>query len=91
MTVIFLKLLNMSVAAGWAVLAVLLLRGVCKKAPKWAPQVPVLPSKYGLEKRRNMNEKSDLVYIGAYRLPYPACNCVGSRRQLYWTRTPISI
>ena len=35
MTVIFLKLLNMSVAAGWAVLAVLLLRGVCKKAPKW--------------------------------------------------------
>lgn len=35
MTGIFLKLLNMSIAASWAVLAILLLRGVCKKAPKW--------------------------------------------------------
>ena len=31
----FLKLLNMSISASWAVLAVLLLRFVLKKAPKW--------------------------------------------------------
>ena len=31
----FIKLLNMSIAAGWLVLAVILLRFVLKKAPKW--------------------------------------------------------
>ena len=31
----FIKLLNMSIAASWLVLAVLLLRFVLKKAPKW--------------------------------------------------------
>lgn len=31
----FIKLLNMSIAAGWLVLAVILLRLVLKKAPKW--------------------------------------------------------
>lgn len=35
MTDIFLKLLNMSIAASWLVLAVLLLRFILKKAPKW--------------------------------------------------------
>ncbi len=35
MTAVFLKLLNMSITASWTVLAVVLLRGVCKKAPKW--------------------------------------------------------
>ena len=32
---IFLKLLNMSIAAGWLILAVLVLRLLLKKAPKW--------------------------------------------------------
>ena len=35
MTTIFLKLLNMSIAASWLVLAVVLLRPLLKKAPKW--------------------------------------------------------
>ena len=35
MTEVFLKLLNMSIAASWLVLAVLLLRLVLKKTPKW--------------------------------------------------------
>ena len=35
MTEAFLKLLNMSISAGWLVLAVLVLRFVLKKAPKW--------------------------------------------------------
>lgn len=35
MTVLFLKLVNMSIAAGWLVIAVLLLRPFLKKAPKW--------------------------------------------------------
>lgn len=35
MSDIFLKVLNMSIAAGWLVLAVVVLRLVLKKAPKW--------------------------------------------------------
>ena len=35
MAAIFLKLLNMSIAAGWLILAVLVLRLFLKKAPKW--------------------------------------------------------
>ena len=35
MTALFLKLANMSIAAGWLILAVLILRLVLKKAPKW--------------------------------------------------------
>ena len=35
MTNVFLKVLNMSISAGYVVLAVLLLRLVLKKAPKW--------------------------------------------------------
>lgn len=35
MSEIFLKVVNMSISAGWLVLAVLLLRLVLKKAPKW--------------------------------------------------------
>ena len=35
MAAIFLKLLNMSIAAGWLILAVLVLRLLLKKAPKW--------------------------------------------------------
>lgn len=35
MTAVFLKLLNMSIAAGWLILAVILLRLPLKKAPKW--------------------------------------------------------
>ena len=35
MTDIFLKILNMSYSAGWLILAILLLRLVLKKAPKW--------------------------------------------------------
>lgn len=35
MTEVFLKILNMSLSAGWLVLAVLLLRCVFRKAPKW--------------------------------------------------------
>lgn len=35
MTAFFLKILNMSISASWIVLAVLLLRLVLKKAPKW--------------------------------------------------------
>ena len=35
MTNIFLKILNMSISAGWIVLVVLLLRVLLKKAPKW--------------------------------------------------------
>ena len=34
---IFLKLLNMSIAASWLILAVILLRLLFKKAPKWLP------------------------------------------------------
>lgn len=35
MTDLFLKLVNMSISASWLVLAVLLLRALLKKAPKW--------------------------------------------------------
>jgi len=35
MNELFLKIINMSVSASWLVLAVLLLRLVLKKAPKW--------------------------------------------------------
>ena len=35
MTALFVKLLNMSIAASWLVLAVLLIRLLLKKAPKW--------------------------------------------------------
>lgn len=35
MNVIFLKIFNMSIAASWLILAVLILRLVLKKAPKW--------------------------------------------------------
>ena len=35
MSQLFLKFLNMSISAGWLILAVLLLRLVLKKAPKW--------------------------------------------------------
>ena len=35
MSVIFLKLFNMSITAGWLILAVLMLRLLLKKAPKW--------------------------------------------------------
>ena len=36
MSGIFLKVLNMSIAAGWLILAVILLRLLLKKAPKWS-------------------------------------------------------
>lgn len=35
MTALFLEVVNMSIAAGWLILAVLILRLVLKKAPKW--------------------------------------------------------
>ena len=35
MTAVFLKIVNMSISAGWLVLAVLVLRLVLKKAPRW--------------------------------------------------------
>ena len=35
MEILFLKLANISIAAGWLVLAVLLMRLVFRKAPKW--------------------------------------------------------
>lgn len=35
MAAVFLKLLNMSITAGWLILAVIVLRLVLKKAPKW--------------------------------------------------------
>ena len=35
MSVIFLKLLNLSISASWLVLVVLVLRLVLKRAPKW--------------------------------------------------------
>ena len=35
MTTVFIKLLNMSIAASWLVLAVILLRIILKNAPKW--------------------------------------------------------
>jgi len=37
MAELFLKIVNMSISAGWIVLAVLLLRLLLKKAPKWIP------------------------------------------------------
>ena len=35
MTAVFIQVFNMSIAAGWLVLAVILLRIILKKAPKW--------------------------------------------------------
>ena len=35
MSNLFLKILNMSIAAGWLILAVVLLRFLLKKAPRW--------------------------------------------------------
>ena len=35
MSSFFLKIVNMSIAASWLILAVVLLRVVLKKAPKW--------------------------------------------------------
>ena len=40
---IFLKLVNLSISASWLILAVLVLRGVLKKAPKW-----VMPLLWGV-------------------------------------------
>lgn len=37
MDAVFIKLLNMSIAAGWLILAVIILRLLLKKAPKWIP------------------------------------------------------
>jgi beta-lactamase regulating signal transducer with metallopeptidase domain len=37
MDAVFLKLLNMNIAASWLILAVLVLRFLLKKAPKWLP------------------------------------------------------
>lgn len=37
MTIIFLKLFNMSIPAGWLILAVTVLRFLLQKAPKWLP------------------------------------------------------
>ena len=37
MTDLFLHLMNMSLTASWMILAVLLLRLVLKKAPRWIP------------------------------------------------------
>lgn len=37
MDTVFIKLLNMSIAAGWLILAVIILRLLLKKAPKWIP------------------------------------------------------
>ena len=36
---IFLKILNMSIAASWLILAVVLLRLVLKRAPKWMQEI----------------------------------------------------
>ena len=35
MTALFIKLLNMSIASSWLILAVILLRIILKSAPKW--------------------------------------------------------
>ena len=35
MSELFLKIINMSISASWLILAVLILRLVLKKAPKW--------------------------------------------------------
>ena len=35
MEAVFIKVLNMSISAGWLILAVMLLRLLLKKAPKW--------------------------------------------------------
>ena len=40
MTGVFLKLLNMSIAASWLVLTVMLLRVFLKKAPGWSMVMP---------------------------------------------------
>lgn len=37
MEVFFLKLLNMSIAASWLIIAVIVFRQLLKKAPKWLP------------------------------------------------------
>lgn len=37
MAIIFLKLFNMSISAGWLILAVIVLRFLLQKAPKWLP------------------------------------------------------
>lgn len=37
MSAVFIKLLNMSITAGWLILAVILARLLLKKAPKWIP------------------------------------------------------
>ena len=39
MNELFLKIINMSISASWLVLAVLLLRFVLKKAPKWVNEI----------------------------------------------------
>ena len=36
MNELFLKIINMSISASWLILAVLILRLVLKKAPKWS-------------------------------------------------------
>ena len=46
MTELFMKLLNMSINAGWLVLTVLLVRIIFRKAPKWL--FPVLWSFVGI-------------------------------------------
>ena len=41
MNELFLKIINMSISASWLILAVLILRLVLKKAPKWVNDLPV--------------------------------------------------
>ena len=57
MTELFMKLLNMSINAGWLVLAVLLVRIIFRKAPKWL--FPLLWSFVGI--RLLMDLQCDLL------------------------------
>ena len=45
MTAFFIRLCNMSISAGWLVLAVVLLRLCLRKAPRW-----ILPLLWGIDK-----------------------------------------
>ncbi|SFQ42962.1 Signal transducer regulating beta-lactamase production, contains metallopeptidase domain [Lachnospiraceae bacterium XBB1006] len=38
-TGVFLKIVNMSIAASWMIVVVILLRAACRKAPKWVPPI----------------------------------------------------
>ncbi len=80
MSAVFLKIVNMSIAAGWAILAVLLLRLLLKKAPKgiicllWAVAALRLICPFSLESVLSLIPSAETVPADIEMMGQPAVN-----------------